>query len=160
MYHYDSSDTLESDTFENWVSSFPRPLVFTNGCFDILHRGHVAYLTQAATLGTTLLVGVNSDQSVRLLGKGAGRPFNCLADRMALLAALSSVDGVISFEQPTPLELVTRIRPEHLVKGGDWSVSQIVGGREVIQQDGKVHSLKFEFARSTSDLIERIRSVN
>ena len=151
-------DPSRHGTPEQWLAGFPRPLVFTNGCFDILHRGHVTYLEQAAALGATLLVGVNSDESVRLLGKEPGRPINPVADRMALLAALASVDAVISYDQATPLELITRIKPDHLVKGGDWPADQIVGGREVTGWGGEVHSLKFRFRRSTSALIERIRS--
>ncbi len=142
---------------EDWAAAFPRPLVFTNGCFDILHRGHVSYLEQAAALGAALVVGVNSDESMRQLGKGTGRPINPLADRMALLAALASVDGVIAYDQPTPLELITQLKPDHLVKGGDWPLDQIVGGKEVTARGGKVHSLKFQFQRSTTELIERIR---
>lgn len=143
---------------DDWIAGLPRPLVFTNGCFDILHRGHVSYLEQAAALGATLVVGVNSDDSVRLLGKTPDRPINPLPDRMALLAALASVDGVISYDQPSPLELIEQIKPDHLVKGGDWPPGEIVGGAEIKSWGGKVHSLKFQFQRSTSALIERIQS--
>ncbi len=142
---------------DDWLAALPRPLVFTNGCFDLLHRGHSSYLEQAAALGAMLVVGVNSDQSVRQLNKGPGRPINPLPDRMALLAALASVDAVISYDQTTPLELITRIKPDYLVKGGDWPLEEIVGGKEVIGWGGKVHSLKFQFQLSTSALIERIR---
>ena len=155
---YDPAGEAGPATLDDWVAALPRPLVFTNGCFDLLHRGHIAYLEQAAALGATLLVGVNSDQSVRLLDKGSGRPINPLPDRMALLAALASVDAVVSYAQATPLELITRVKPDHLVKGGDWPIDKIVGGKEVIAQGGKVHSLKFQFQRSTSELIKRIRS--
>ncbi len=155
---YDPAGEADPATLDDWVAALPRPLVFTNGCFDLLHRGHIAYLEQAAALGATLLVGVNSDQSVRLLGKGLDRPINPLPDRMALLAALASVDAVVSYAQATPLELITRVKPDHLVKGGDWPIDKIVGGKEVIAQGGKVHSLKFQFQRSTSELIKRIRS--
>ena len=140
-----------------WVARFPRPLVFTNGCFDILHRGHVSYLEQAATLGATLIIGVNSDNSVRLLANGSERPINAVQDRMALLAALASVDAVVCYDQATTLKLVNMIKPDHLVKGGDWPPEQIVGGKEVMSWGGKVHSLEFQFQRSTSDLINRIR---
>ena len=143
---------------DDWVADLPRPLVFTNGCFDLLHRGHVSYLEQAAALGAALLVGVNSDDSMRLLGKGPARPINPVADRMALLAALASVDGVVSYDDATPLALITRIKPDHLVKGGDWPTDKIVGAKEVTAWGGQVHSLAFQFQRSTSDLIERIRS--
>lgn len=143
---------------DDWVAGLPRPLVFTNGCFDLLHRGHVSYLEQAAALGAALLVGVNSDESVRLLGKGPGRPVNPLQDRMALLAALASVDRVVSYDDATPLALITRIKPDHLVKGGDWPLEKIVGGKAVTGWGGKVHSLQSRYRHSTSALIERIRA--
>jgi rfaE bifunctional protein nucleotidyltransferase chain/domain len=140
------------------LAELPRPLVFTNGCFDILHRGHVAYLEEAAQLGRTLLVAVNSDASVRHLAKGAGRPFNPLADRMALLAALECVRLVVPFDDDTPLSLIQLTRPEHLVKGGDWPIEKIVGHDVVLGYGGRVHSIPFRYQRSTSALIERIRS--
>ena len=150
-------DATAGVALSDWVAALPRPLVFTNGCFDLLHRGHVSYLEQAAALGETLLVGVNSDASVRLLGKGAHRPINPLADRMAVLAALAAVDAVAPYDEPTPLELITLLKPDHLVKGGDWSPEQIIGANEVRNHGGKVHSLPFRFQRSTSKLIARIR---
>ena len=153
-------DPAAGVALDEWVATLPRPLVFTNGCFDLLHRGHVSYLEQAAALGAALLVAVNSDASVRLLKKTPNppaRPLNPLPDRMALLAALASVDAVVSYDQPTPLALITRIKPDHLVKGGDWPLDQIIGGKEVTGWGGEVHSLKFRFRRSTSELIERIR---
>ena len=134
-----------------------RPLVFTNGCFDILHRGHVAYLEEAAALGKTLLVAVNSDVSIAKLDKGANRPINPLHDRMALLAALGFVDLVIGFDAQTPIDLIHRARPEHLVKGGDWPTNQIIGGDFVSQLGGQVHSLPFDYSRSTSELIRQIQ---
>jgi rfaE bifunctional protein nucleotidyltransferase chain/domain len=137
--------------------SLPRPLVFTNGCFDILHRGHVAYLEEARALGGSLVVGVNTDASVRRLAKGDDRPFNALEDRMATLAALESVSLVVAFDEDTPLALIERVRPDHLVKGGDWSVDRIVGSEFVRSYGGKVDSIPFRFERSTSDLIRRIR---
>lgn len=140
------------------IGSLPRPLVFTNGCFDILHRGHVAYLERAAGLGSSLVVGVNSDSSVRLQGKGSDRPINRLEDRAAVLAALACVDLVVPFDDETPLELIVAIRPEHLVKGGDWPVDAIVGAEQVRRWGGTVHSITFEYPHSTTDLIERIRS--
>ena len=143
---------------DDWIAALPRPLVFTNGCFDLLHRGHVCLLEEAAALGAGLLVGVNSDESVRLLNKGAERPINPLPDRMALLAALASVNAVVAYHQATPLQLILRVKPEHLVKGGDWPVEQIVGGKETTAWGGKVHSLQFRFQRSTSSLIRRIKS--
>ena len=134
-----------------------RPLVFTNGVFDILHRGHVTYLAQARALGASLVVALNSDASVRRLGKGADRPVNALADRMAVVAALESVSIVTWFDEDTPLERILACRPEHLVKGGDWSVERIVGAKEVAGWGGKVHSIAFEHARSTTGLLEKIR---
>ncbi len=136
-----------------------RPLVFTNGVFDILHRGHVTYLAQARALGASLVVAVNSDDSVRRLGKGGDRPINPLADRMAVLAALASVDAVTWFEDDTPLALVLAARPDILVKGGDWPVEAIVGAKEVLAWGGTVHSIPFEHARSTTALVERIRAL-
>jgi len=140
------------------LAQLARPVVFTNGCFDILHRGHVAYLEQAAALGQSLVIGVNSDASARRLNKGENRPINPLDDRMAILAALGCVSLVVPFEDDTPLELIRRVRPEHLVKGGDWAPDKIVGADIVKNYGGQVHSIPFRFKRSTTDLIRRIRS--
>lgn len=146
------------DELPDALGALERPIVFTNGCFDILHRGHVAYLAQAAALGRTLVVGVNSDASVRRLNKSADRPFNPLEDRMAVLAALESVDLVVPFDEDTPAALIEAVQPDHLVKGGDWAVDEIVGADTVKRRGGQVHSIPFEFDRSTTALIERIRS--
>jgi rfaE bifunctional protein nucleotidyltransferase chain/domain len=140
------------------AGALPRPLVFTNGVFDILHRGHVTYLAQARALGASLVVGVNSDASVRRLGKGDDRPVNALADRMAVLAALEAVSLVTWFEEDTPLALILACRPDVLVKGGDWKVADIVGAREVTGWGGTVHSIPFAHERSTTTLLRRIRS--
>lgn len=134
-----------------------RPIVFTNGCFDILHRGHVTYLEQARALGESLVVGVNSDASVRRLEKESDRPIVPLEDRMAVLAALESISLVIPFDEDTPLELVKQVRPDHLVKGGDWTMDTIVGHDIVRTYGGQVHSIPFRFDRSTTDLLRRIR---
>jgi rfaE bifunctional protein nucleotidyltransferase chain/domain len=139
------------------LASMPRPVVFTNGCFDILHRGHVASLARAAALGNTLVVGVNSDESVRRLDKGGDRPFNTLEDRMAVLAALACVDLVVPFDEDTPADLIEVVRPDHLVKGGDWPLDRIIGADTVRRRGGEVHSIPFEYDRSTTSLIERIR---
>ena len=139
------------------VPQLARPLVFTNGVFDVLHRGHVTYLAQARALGASLVVGVNSDASVKRLGKGADRPVNALADRMAVLAALESVSLVTSFDEDTPLALIVACRPDVLVKGGDWQPPSIVGALEVKSWGGAVHSIPFEHERSTTALLERIR---
>ena len=147
-----------SAEFDQRMASLARPLVFTNGCFDLLHRGHVDYLQRARNLGEALIVAVNSDESVRKQQKGADRPLNKLADRMALLASLEAVDAVLGFDSDTPLELIEIIKPDHLVKGGDWPVPEIVGAAEVLAWGGEVHSLTFTYQRSTSELIERIRN--
>lgn len=133
-----------------------RPLVFTNGCFDILHRGHVTYLAQARDLGAAMVVALNSDASVKRQGKGNNRPINSLADRMAVIASLESVDYVVSFDTDTPLELILLIQPDVLVKGGDWAIDDIVGTKEVIACGGSVHSIPFQFATSTTKLINTI----
>jgi rfaE bifunctional protein nucleotidyltransferase chain/domain len=150
---------LAGDDFDR-IARLPRPLVFTNGCFDILHRGHVSYLEQAATLGASLLVAVNSDASVHRQQKGADRPINPLADRMALLAALQSVDAVIPFDSDTPAQLIELVKPDVLVKGGDWPVERIVGADSVLQHGGKVLSIPFRYQRSTTDLLQRIRQLS
>ncbi len=143
---------------EAWAGLLPRPLVFTNGCFDILHRGHVSYLESAAVLGASLVVGVNSNESVQRLGKDPDRPFNSLDDRMAVLAALRCIDAVVPFYEDTPLELILKIHPDILVKGGDWAIPDIVGAKEVSEWGGAVHSIEFEFERSTTSLIDKIRT--
>ena len=139
------------------LAHLPKPVVFTNGCFDILHRGHASYLEQARNLGASLIVAVNTDNSVRRQGKGSDRPINLLEDRMSVLASLECVDAVVCFDEDTPLNIIKAILPDHLVKGGDWKVADIVGGDEVIASGGEVHSINFKFARSTTSLLEKIR---
>jgi len=139
------------------VSVLSRPLVFTNGVFDVLHRGHVTYLAESRALGSSLMVALNSDASVRQLGKGPDRPINTLEDRLAVVAALESVSLVTWFEADTPLELILGCRPDVLVKGGDWTVDKIVGGKEVLGWGGKVVSIPFRHERSTTSIISRIR---
>jgi len=153
------ADKVLSDAvgLEQRAATLPRPLVFTNGCFDILHRGHVTYLEEAAALGAALVVGVNTDASVKRLEKGADRPINPLADRMAVLAALASVTLVVPFDEDTPLALIKRLRPDRLVKGGDWAADRIVGAAEVRAWGGTVHSIPFRVERSTTALLRRIR---
>ena len=151
---------VDAESLNGRLAQLKRPIVFTNGCFDILHRGHVAYLERARQLGRSLVVGVNSDQSVRRLGKGANRPINHLADRMAVLAALAVVDLVVSFDQDTPLDLIMQVRPDHLVKGGDWELDRIVGADFIAAYGGRVHSIPIEFEHSTTKLIERIRAAD
>jgi rfaE bifunctional protein nucleotidyltransferase chain/domain len=143
--------------FKTRVAVLPRPLVFTNGCFDILHRGHVTYLAQARALGAGLLVAVNSDASVKRQGKGDDRPINTLADRLAMLAALECVSLVTWFDEDTPIMRILESRPDILVKGGDWPSERIVGAREVLDWGGSVHSIPFIHQRSTTSILEKIR---
>src|SRR5512140_3244014 len=125
--------------FAGRAKRIARPMVFTNGVFDILHRGHVTYLAQARALGQSLVVALNSDASARRLGKGDDRPVNPLADRAAVVAALESVSLVTWFDEDTPLERILGCRPDHLVKGGDWAPERIVGAGEVRGWGGQVH---------------------
>ena len=134
-----------------------KKIVFTNGCFDILHRGHVSYLAEARKLGDLLLIGVNADSSVKRL-KGPSRPINSDKDRAFVLLGLKSVDAVEIFEEDTPLELIKLIRPSVLVKGGDWKLDQIVGASEVLSWGGQVLSLDFVDGFSTTKIIERSRA--
>ena len=145
-------------SFARRAASLPRPLVFTNGVFDILHRGHVTYLAEARALGTSLVVALNSDASVRRLGKGDDRPVNALADRVAVIASLESVALVTWFDEDTPLARIVECRPDHLVKGGDWTPDKIVGAAEVRAWGGQVHSIAFKHERSTTALLAKIRS--
>ncbi|MGB7484381.1 MAG: D-glycero-beta-D-manno-heptose 1-phosphate adenylyltransferase [Castellaniella sp.] len=137
---------------------FPRPLVFTNGVFDILHRGHVTYLDQAARLGASLIVGVNTDASVRRLGKGDDRPLNGQDDRAALLAALACVDGVVLFVEDTPLELIQALRPDVIVKGGDYDMDALPETAVVRGWGGRAVAIPFEHQRSTTALLRKIRA--
>jgi rfaE bifunctional protein nucleotidyltransferase chain/domain len=146
------------DTLAAGIAAASRPLVFTNGVFDIVHRGHATYLAQARALGAALVVALNSDVSAGRLGKGPGRPVNTLADRVAVIAALEAVDYVTWFEEDTPLSLIGSLRPDVLVKGGDWPADKIVGAPGVIACGGRVISIPFEHQRSTTALLQRIRS--
>ena len=139
------------------IGKLSRPLVFTNGVFDILHRGHVTCLAQARALGASLVLALNSDASARRLGKGEDRPVNSLPDRLAVAAALEAVTLVTWFEEDTPLELIRTVRPDVLIKGGDWKEDAIVGAAEVRSWGGTVRSIPFVHQRSTTDVISRIR---
>lgn len=135
-----------------------RKVVFTNGCFDLLHAGHVRLLEQARSLGDLLILGLNSDDSVRSLGKGEDRPLVPQAQRAEVVAALAAVDLVALFNEPTPLELITAIMPDVLVKGGDWPVRDIVGADLVLAAGGRVESLPLVRGLSTTSLAARIRA--
>ena len=151
---------LNNNNLNSKLDQLNKPLVFTNGCFDILHRGHISYLESARNLGGSLVVGVNSDNSVKRQNKGSDRPINPQTDRQALLAALACVDAVIIFDDDTPLKLIETINPDILVKGGDWEISNIVGAEYVTAKGGSVHSIEFEHDRSTTKLLEKIRAHN
>jgi rfaE bifunctional protein nucleotidyltransferase chain/domain len=139
------------------IAALPKPVVLTNGVFDILHRGHVTYLAQARALGASLVVAVNTDASVRRLGKGDDRPFNLCADRMAVLAALESVSMVIAFEEDTALEVVQLARPDIYVKGGDYQMDAIPEGQAVLAYGGQAVAIDFEHDRSTTKLLNKVR---
>lgn len=132
-------------------------VVFTNGVFDLLHRGHVEYLAEARALGDRLVVGVNDDGSAGRLGKEPGRPIMPLEDRLAVLAGLESVDLLVPFHEDTPRELITLLRPRAVVKGGDYSEDEVVGGAEVRADGGEVVVIRLREGHSTSALLERIR---
>ena len=139
------------------LAQLPRPLVFTNGCFDIVHRGHVTLLAQARALGQSMLVALNTDASVKRLGKGSDRPVNALADRLAVIAALDCVTLVTWFDEDTPIERILESRPQVLVKGGDWPVERIVGHSEVAGWGGTTVSIPFIHQKSTTALLDKIR---
>jgi rfaE bifunctional protein nucleotidyltransferase chain/domain len=135
-------------------------VVFTNGCFDLLHVGHVRYLQSARALGDFLVLGVNDDASVRRLEKGPGRPLTPQSERAEILTALGCVDAVVIFSQDTPLELILTLQPNVLVKGGDYTPESIVGRPEVLSWGGEVHVIPFVPGKSTSGLIDRIRRLS
>jgi rfaE bifunctional protein nucleotidyltransferase chain/domain len=140
------------------IAALPKPLVFTNGVFDILHRGHASYLAQARALGASLVVGVNSDASVKMLGKGDDRPINTEADRQALLAALESVDLVVLFTEQTPVNLIAKIHPDIYVKGGDYEIDSLEETRLVKTWGGVAVAIPFLYERSTTTLLGKIRT--
>ncbi|MDY7546432.1 D-glycero-beta-D-manno-heptose 1-phosphate adenylyltransferase [Glaciimonas sp. CA11.2] len=139
------------------IAALPQPVVLTNGVFDILHRGHVTYLAQARQEGASLVVAVNTDASVKRLGKGDDRPINTCADRMAVLAALEAVSLVVEFDEDTALEVVQEGRPNIYVKGGDYQMDAIPEGQAVLAYGGKVVAIPFEHDRSTSKLLSKVR---
>lgn len=145
-----------SDAVEKWRAE-GKVIVFTNGCFDIIHRGHVEYINKAKKMGDILVLGLNSDQSVRKL-KGAGRPYVSEIDRAYILSQLIPVDAVSIFEEETPLNLIKVVKPDVLVKGGDYSIDNIVGKNEVEQDGGTVVAIPLVEGKSTTGLIEKIKN--
>jgi len=140
------------------VAALPKPVVMTNGVFDILHRGHVTYLAQARALGASLVVAANTDASVKRLGKGDDRPLNSCEDRMAVLAALQAVDLVVDFDEDTALEAVLAARPEIYAKGGDYRMDEIPEGLAVLAYGGEAVAINFEHDRSTTKLLTKVRA--
>ncbi|MGB8992550.1 MAG: D-glycero-beta-D-manno-heptose 1-phosphate adenylyltransferase [Desulfobaccales bacterium] len=156
-----SHKIVDREAAARWVQDLQaqgKQVVFTNGCFDLLHPGHVRYLEEARSLGDALVLGVNTDASAMLLHKGPGRPCTPEADRARVLAALACVDRVVLFDQDTPLELITLLQPDILVKGGDYQIAAIVGREVVLARGGRVLALPFVPGYSTTALIDRIRS--
>jgi len=139
------------------VARLPKPVVLTNGVFDILHRGHVTYLAQARELGASLVVAVNTDASVKRLGKGDDRPVNTCDDRLAILAALEAVSMVVPFDEDTALEVVQEAQPDIYVKGGDYDMTAIPEGRAVAAYGGRAIAIDFEHDRSTTKLLSKVR---
>lgn len=140
------------------VAQLPKPVVLTNGVFDILHRGHVTYLAQARELGASLVVAVNTDASVKRLGKGDDRPLNNCEDRMALLAALEAVDLVVCFDEDSAEQVVLEAKPDVYVKGGDYDMQSIPEGRAVLAYGGRALAIEFQHDRSTTKLLNKVRS--
>lgn len=139
-------------------AQLPQPIVFTNGVFDVLHRGHVSYLARARELGGSLVVAINTDASARRLGKGPGRPLNAQQDRAAVLAALESVSLVTDFDEDTPVELLAELRPQVYVKGGDYDMAELAETRLVEGWGGRALAIPFVDGYSTTRLVERIRA--
>ena len=139
------------------VAALPQPVVFTNGVFDVLHRGHVVYLAQARALGASLVVALNTDSSARRLGKGPDRPLNNQQDRATVIAALACVDLVTWFDEDTPLQLVAQLKPAVLVKGGDYDMSKLAEAALVESHGGRTGAIPFVQGYSTTDLVRRIR---
>lgn len=152
IYHSTNDINIKVD---QWKKDGEK-IVFTNGCFDLIHLGHINYLWEAKGLGTKLVLGINSDLSISRL-KGTSRPIKNQENRIAIMASLACIDMVILFEDDTPLELIKTINPDILVKGGDWSIEQIVGSKEVLENGGNVQSLSFVDGYSSTALIDKIK---
>jgi D-beta-D-heptose 7-phosphate kinase/D-beta-D-heptose 1-phosphate adenosyltransferase len=155
-----SGKLMTRDEARTWRATLPGPLAFTNGVFDLLHPGHVALLEASRALGAALVVGLNTDASVRRLGKGADRPVNPEAARARVLAALAAVDAVVLFDEDTPLELVHALEPDVLVKGADYSRERIVGADFVEARGGRVVRVPLVPDLSTTRIVERLRATS
>ncbi len=147
---------LDLDAARRWRRAAPGPVVFTNGVFDVLHRGHVAYLAAARAEGGSLIVAVNTDASARRLGKGEGRPVNAEADRAYVVAGLASVDAVVLFGEDTPLEIIRQLEPDVLCKGADYALDAIVGAGLVTARGGRVVRVPLEPGYSTTNLLRKV----
>ena len=159
MPNFENKICARSD-LQQRITELHKPVVLTNGVFDILHRGHATYLAQARALGASLVVGVNTDASVRMLGKGDDRPLNTQDDRLAVLAALESVSLVVLFAERTPVELIRRVRPDIYVKGGDYDIDALEETRVVRGWGGTALAIPFEHDRSTTALLKRVRATS
>lgn len=160
MTHSSAGKVISREEAARWVRDMQvrgLRVVFTNGCFDLVHPGHVGYLEEARSLGDALIVAVNTDASVRRLGKGPGRPVNPEGDRARVLAALAAVDRVVLFDEDTPLQILTELKPDVLVKGGDYRETEMVGREVVLARGGQVQVLPFREGYSTTFLLERLR---
>ncbi len=153
-----AEEASSAELIDELLASLSRPWVFTNGVFDILHRGHVEYLDEAASLGASLIIGLNSDVSARLLGKGPDRPHNNQTDRAIVLSGLASVSVTLMFNEPTPIALISRVRPDIYVKGGDYDIDSLDETHLVTGWGGKACAIPFRNGFSTSTLITRIRT--
>lgn len=147
---------LDWQAARDWRAAQAGPVVFTNGVFDVLHRGHVAYLARSKAEGAALVVGLNTDASVRRLGKGSSRPVNAERDRAFVLAGLESVDAVVLFEEDTPLELIEHLRPDVLCKGADYALGAIVGAEQVTARGGRVVRVPLEAGYSTTNILKKV----
>lgn len=160
MTHSSAGKVISREEAARWMRDLQARglrVVFTNGCFDLVHPGHVSYLEEARSLGDALIVAVNTDASVRRLGKGPGRPVNPEGDRARVLAALAAVDRVVLFDEDTPLQILTELKPDVLVKGGDYRETEMVGREVVLARGGQVQVLPFREGYSTTFLLERLR---
>jgi len=147
----------ELNSLVNYWKGEGKKIVFTNGCFDLLHAGHITYLTEAASLGDILIIGLNSDDSVQRL-KGPSRPVNNEITRSVILGSMSFIDAVVFFNEDTPLELIKKVLPDVLVKGGDYKTEEIAGAKEVIENGGKVQVLSFLPGYSSSAIVDKIKN--